>query len=381
MRFILIFICIYSGLFSQTVRVCISEASSKVKITVQGVAVLYTEEGRYQLTASQNPFFVYERDGLIIFEGNGRFFKFKNTYDFFLQGRRSPVHVGDDFKESGKLEFHLSSENKVQIIAHVRIDRYLEHVLPNEIYTNKESYYEGIKAQCIAARTYTMNRLGQYTRFDMYADVRDQVYKSNIEVPEIVTRAVRETSREVVTYKEKLVDTKYSSTLGGIAEVPAYLSDGKPRVMVLENGTVLGKDSPYFTWTRSFTKDELLKRFNAWFSSKAILADSIDRHFSIEVVHRKVSGRIESVKLKLNENEVQLTLLDIRKFFHTDSKILPSNLFTISADKEQVVFRGFGNGHGEGLGQWETMDLSERGYNADQILSLFFPETEVGGLR
>jgi Stage II sporulation protein len=79
---------------------------------------------------------------------------------------------------------------------------------------------EALKAQAVAARTYTLRNLGEFARegYDICATPRCQVYGGmNVEHP-LSDRAVAETAGQVLLYHGELVDALYSSTCGGHTE-------------------------------------------------------------------------------------------------------------------------------------------------------------------
>ena len=84
-----------------------------------------------------------------------------------------------------------------------QIEDYLRGVVPWEIGRPDWDALEAVKAQAIAARTYTIRHLGRWEElgFDVYADVRDQVYRGRTGTAEITDRAVKETRDEVLVLR------------------------------------------------------------------------------------------------------------------------------------------------------------------------------------
>ena len=60
---------------------------------------------------------------------------------------------------------------------------------------------------------------------------------------------------------------------------------------------------------------------------------------------------------------------------------LKSSDFTVKVSGEQIVFSGFGEGHGVGLCLYSANQMAERGEKAQKILSTFFPETKLVNVR
>jgi stage II sporulation protein D len=79
---------------------------------------------------------------------------------------------------------------------------------------------EALKAQAVAARTYTLRTLGEFSRegYDICATPRCQVYKGMEVEHSLSDRAIAETAGQVLMYQGELIDALYSSTCGGHTE-------------------------------------------------------------------------------------------------------------------------------------------------------------------
>jgi stage II sporulation protein D len=60
-----------------------------------------------------------------------------------------------------------------------------------------------------------------------------------------------------------------------------------------------------------------------------------------------------------------------------DSNILQSTMFDVNFNGSNIVITGKGNGHGVGLCQWGAIYQSTQGKNFKDILSFYFPGTEI----
>jgi stage II sporulation protein D len=102
----------------------------------------------------------------------------------------------------------------------LNLEDYLKGVVPGELSPVHFGELEALKAQAIAARTYALRNLGQFSAlgFDLYATPQSQVYEGlSIEHP-LSSRAVDETRGEVAVYDGKLINALYTSTCGGATE-------------------------------------------------------------------------------------------------------------------------------------------------------------------
>ena len=79
---------------------------------------------------------------------------------------------------------------------------------------------EALKAQAVAARTYTLRNMGEFSRegYDICATPRCQVYGGMTVEHPLSDQAVAETAGQILLYKGELVNALYSSTCGGHTE-------------------------------------------------------------------------------------------------------------------------------------------------------------------
>jgi peptidoglycan hydrolase-like amidase len=120
----------------------------------------------------------------------------------------------------GRILVFLNDRGTLNLINEVPIEEYLRGVVPSEMGPEKYNQLEALKAQAVAARTYTLRNLGEFSRegYDICATPRCQVYGGvTVEHP-LSDRAVAETAGQVLLYQGELADTLYSSTCGGHTE-------------------------------------------------------------------------------------------------------------------------------------------------------------------
>ena len=120
----------------------------------------------------------------------------------------------------GRVLVFLNDRGALNLINELPIEEYLRGVVPGEMGPELYNQLEALKAQAVAARTYTLRNLGEFARegYDICATPRCQVYGGmTIEHP-LSDRAVAETAGQVLLYKGELVNALYSSTCGGHTE-------------------------------------------------------------------------------------------------------------------------------------------------------------------
>jgi stage II sporulation protein D len=115
---------------------------------------------------------------------------------------------------------YLNDRGRLNVINEVALEDYLRGVVPREMGPEVYDSLEALKAQSVAARTYTLRNLGEFSQegYDICATPRCQVYAGmDVEHP-LTDQAIAETAGQVLSYNGELVDSLYSSTCGGHTE-------------------------------------------------------------------------------------------------------------------------------------------------------------------
>ncbi|MFP5288656.1 MAG: SpoIID/LytB domain-containing protein, partial [Thermoanaerobaculia bacterium] len=132
---------------------------------------------------------------------------------------------GDGIRVSGKryrgrILVYLNDRGLLNLINEVPVEQYLRGVVPSEMGPAQYNQVEALKAQAVAARTYTLRNLGEFSRegYDICSTPRCQVYKGMAVEHPLSDRAIAETAGQVLLFDGNLVDALYSSTCGGHTE-------------------------------------------------------------------------------------------------------------------------------------------------------------------
>ncbi|HEX9935509.1 MAG TPA: SpoIID/LytB domain-containing protein [Longimicrobium sp.] len=279
----------------------------------------------------------------------------------------------------------------ITFVNRLDVESYLLGVVPREIGPVDQGAYEAVKAQAVAARTYTVKNMGRRTQqgFDVYASTADQVYGGASAERELVSRAVRETAGEVLTYGGRPIDAYYHSTCAGrtaaihevwnVSPVPYLVSveDEDPRT-----GEAFDRASSRFTWTERWSHSQLVTVLNR------TLADSlrgrrIGRIEDMDVVSRTQSGRVRTLRIDtdagtftVGRDRVRWILVPAR------GGSLNSSKFDVRLDRSggevvSVVAEGGGWGHGIGMCQVGALGRARAGQDYRTILETYYPGTRL----
>ena len=120
----------------------------------------------------------------------------------------------------GRIVVYLNDRGRLNVINELPIEDYLRGVVPRELGPGEYPEIEALKAQAVAARTYTLRNLGEFADegYDLCGTPRCQVYGGMEDEHSLSDRAVAETAGEVLLYGGEPIDALYSATCGGHTE-------------------------------------------------------------------------------------------------------------------------------------------------------------------
>ncbi len=335
-------------------------------------------------------------------------------------GAPSLFKVNGDSKKiyRGGLEVLRQTGSDMTVINVLPIEEYLYGVVPGEI--GAGSHAEALKAQAVAARTYTMNNLSKYghLKFNLCTTTYSQVYKG-YSVEDIRTnKAIDDTKSEVVTYKGKPAAVFYFSSSGGKTEdvKNVWGSDGYPYLISVDDPYESGK-SWHYNWQVSYTA----KKISEIMTQRGFKLGSIQ---GVHITKRSEAGRAIEVVVKGTSDQRIYTNGNTRSFLSLDSqwydistdsdvavlvqdssslstqlngkKVMTSsgvktinassNISIISSDNTKktipavpttYIFTGKGWGHGIGMSQEGAKGMANEGFTYKEILTHYFTGTKV----
>jgi stage II sporulation protein D len=283
-----------------------------------------------------------------------------------------------------------SSSGQVKLVNIVYVEDYLKGVVPLEIGPTPEEQIEAVRAQAVAARTYSMSHLGQYgdeEGYDLKADITDQIY-AGVEVEnEEFNEAIESTRGMVAVYGDRMIDAYYHSTCGGMTDdiEDVWNKDSKPYLRAIGDDEACNI-SKYFTWEERFGAEQLILRLERYISQSRGNEINIGKLTDISISNRTPGGRVASVIFETNSGHFIFTKEEVRWVVRRSDNldaILRSANFTLDIRRDQkgdithVIFQGRGYGHGVGMCQMGAKGLAAKGIGYDSILSLYYQGTEL----
>ncbi len=270
------------------------------------------------------------------------------------------------------------------------VEDYLKGVVPAEIGELNQQELEALKAQAIAARTYSLSCLGQYADegYDLEATVADQIYKGVKGEDPLVNQAVKLTQGEVLTHKGKLICAYYHANSGGKTEYVEKVWD-KPKESYLIS--IDDEDfcswSKNYNWEESWSKETLETNVKKFFNTVVTFsAGEFGNLLNLQIRKRSPSGRVEMLDVMTERGSYQIHGDKIRwalKKGSNHNSILPSTFFDLEIQRDKnnsikrVIARGRGNGHGVGMCQIGAIGMARKGYSYQDILMHYYPGVKI----
>jgi len=273
------------------------------------------------------------------------------------------VRVGDRSYRGWMLLFR-SADDDLAVVNVVGLEDYLFGVVPCEIGPINVRTLEATKAQAVAARSYTLSRLGRrqglgHDLFDSY--LRDQEYRGTERETELSRQAVETTRGEVIEFQGEVCEALYHANCGGTTANGSqpYLKSVPDTPGGRRAGKAYCSEKPNFSWQVNLTRDSL---------------DAVASRFSGKRCHVRGSrlepdrsGRVRCVDLATDRGHVRLLGSDFRMAMG-----LRSTAFTMTLRSRYVSFVGRGWGHGSGMCQDGAIVMAETGAGYREILQHYY---------
>lgn len=273
----------------------------------------------------------------------------------------------------------------------VGMEEYLRGVVGAEMGSRGRPELHALRAQAVVSRTVALRRLGQWrTRgFDLLATVADQAYAGiGFETP-FSTQAVDDTRGMALTYGGALIDAFFHSTCGGqtASGTEVFAGAQRPYLRSIRDRNDAGEAwcaiSPRFRWRESWSAETLARTLRETLPAAGgtvALASSVQ---DIRISGRTATGRVDRLEIIGSDGSLAVSGPVARLLLRTpDGSQLRSAQFSLQVTRAgsrivQLIADGSGAGHGVGMCQWGSMGRSQAGQEYLEILSAYFPGSQV----
>lgn len=271
-------------------------------------------------------------------------------------------------KESGQIE-------------ELPIDEYLYGVVSAEMPANYEE--EALKAQAVAARTYTIyqisNNIGKHGDADICNDFtccqawiskENRMQKWSEKDREKnwnkIISAVNATAGQIITYNNEAINAFFHSNSGGKTELASNVWIGGKDFPYLQSVETSGEDG-YTQYSSEVTisKKDLLEKLKQEYPDIQIKYEESE---SIKILDYTQSGRVKTVKF----GNTEIAGTKVRSLFG-----LKSTNFSIKLEGDNIIFSVKGYGHGVGMSQTGADSMAKTGNSYEMILKHFYTGVEI----
>lgn len=300
----------------------------------------------------------------------------------------------------GDLQLLTQYENgsyQLYVIVHVYLEYYLYGVVPYEM--GSSSALEALKAQAVAARTYTLRAMNNNASrlYDVVDTTADQVYNGSPETRDRAAQAVDETKGIVAMNDGKLTGTYYTASNGGQTESArnAWGSSGVDYLTV--------KDDPFdllnpYSSTRKLTvyadfshasqnrtlKTLLLSRVQTQLhddTAQILRIEALTPHTPKYAAPSRLYTKLDFTVLAMSQNEQKRVTVTFDIFSELESDLnlsinssTKNELWSVRQDGDTFQLTVGRYGHGIGMSQRGAQQMANTGYTYDQILGFYYED-------
>jgi stage II sporulation protein D len=300
--------------------------------------------------------------------------------------------IVDKGEVKGNTEFNLSVGNvKVYLtkegrVVDLSLEEYIKGVISSEMPVTFE--IEALKAQAIAARTYTIahtKALGGGCPNAKGADLCDtihcQVYMDKStrlnawgidgdKNWEKIEQAVNDTAGMVLAYNNELAKGAYyfSTSSGKTENVEEVFVNALPYLRSVESP---GEEiAPKYKSTVTIPFSKFVSTVNSEYKDAGVNANAIKNQ--VQIKSRTEGGSVKEIKL----GNVTIPGTKFRTLFG-----LNSANFQLEFLSKEVVVKCTGNGHGVGMSQWGANVMAKEGEKYNEILTHYYSGVEIKSVK
>ena len=285
---------------------------------------------------------------------------------------------------------------RLYAIVHVYIEYYLNGVLPYEMGSGAPA--EALKAQAVAARTYTLNKMNLRASglYDVVDTTNDQVYYGNSDSTSACTAAVAATKGIVLTNDGKLTSCYYTASNGGQTESAlnawgstgySYLTVKEDPFDLMNSAATVRAATVYTDYGNAAQKSGLVALLNSkataalsaqGLSGNIISITNVTPHTPKYAAPSRLYTMVDfDVVCQTASGSRQLTLTcsiftELENALGLGINGSANELWSVQKQGANWVLQARRYGHGVGMSQRGAMQMASLGYTYDQILGFYY---------
>lgn len=266
----------------------------------------------------------------------------------------------------------------------INFEEYIKCVVSCEMPSS--FHQEALKAQAVAARTYSLARVINASKSgnpEAHPDAplcdstHCQVYNSKSQLKQKkgskwmqadwkkISKATDSTEGQLLYYNGELVQQAlfHSSSGGRTENCEDVFAAAVPYLVSVESP--YEDKATHQSEENSFKISNLAEIIRSYYPDIAFGVINAD---NIKIVSRSSGGRVDKIQIGNRIIEGR----NVREALN-----LPSTNFTINISDDMITFISDGSGHGVGMSQYGADGMAEKGYNYKEILNHYYSGTTV----
>ncbi|CAN5895913.1 hypothetical protein BH24DEI2_BH24DEI2_25770 [soil metagenome] len=342
------------GADAPPIRVLIAEVAGPVTVPMAGPHRGFVDDNLAFSTLTALAWPLSSVAGKIVVDGQavGHSFTLEPTDGTFVSWEGRPYR--------GALRF-VATGASLEVINVVDLESYLRGVVPAEVPASWPT--EALKAQAVAARTYTLASLQSGENYDVCATTECQKYGGAAAEHPRSDAAISATSGIVLTYYGTFAKTYYHADSGGVLASSAEVwGDVRPYLVARQD---VPSTTPHRSWQKQLNGAVIQ-------ASLSELGLDIGGVQVLQISGYSESGRVSSVVVVGATGSTTLSGPSLTKLLRTWG--LKSTRFSMTG---ALSAQGDGWGHGVGMSQYGANALASANYDYSQILAFYYPTTDL----
>jgi len=345
-----------------------------------GSLFIRTEENRVKLGSSKLEYQIYSS------QENSSFYVYNISYGqgYFWQGSGNRQYRGNMIISGKGTEFTLINQ--------IELTPYLISVVPSEIYASWP--IESLKAQAVAARSYTLSNLGRHRSdgYDLCSSVHCAAYKGIMSENQRTTEAVLSTEGESAVFEGRVIEAVFSSNSGGFTERSDQIWSADLPYL---RGANQMKSNDYnfplapvklqqwlFYTPESYSKDYGSSNYRWQLRIPAEVIEyrsELNKIKKIEVNQRAQGGTITSLSIYSDQESKNYSVSQIRRVLGglKSSRFYFDSHYDQNGYLKELYVYGSGWGHNLGLDQSASAGMGAAGWDYREIIKHFYPGVEI----
>ena len=273
---------------------------------------------------------------------------------------------------------NINEKNEIEYVSEIKL---LKTATNEVVNMNFEDYIKGVtyaempasfeiealKAQAVAARTYTYRKIGQQAHDN--GDICDnpahcQAFREKEETENYkkVSDAVDDTKGEVITYDGNVINALFHASSGGKTESANEVWNSN-KICYLSSVDSPGEEEIM----KDFITEVVVEKNELMDKLKMLHKDFIYNE-KINILKRNESGRVTDIQI----GNMNFSGVEVRNTFE-----LRSANFEVVSDEDKIKFIVKGYGHGVGLSQWGAQAMALKNKDYKEILKHYYLGTEI----